>query len=235
MTTYETVYSPSSGVINPLHKTISATKEALSHVLWLGGATDSGKSTTAQKFAERHQFDVYHFDHSSARHFEKLTVKHERARAFIDASLDERWLDPTIPELLDFLFYLFPLRFELMLTDILAKPKDRGIVVEGFGLLPYLVQPYLSHPNQAIWFVPTWQFKRESMDRRNKPSFGSKTRDPQLARTNLMERDMMLADYFRKKVASLGYTLHETDGTLSIEQTIDKVDAHFQLYLEQRS
>jgi hypothetical protein len=33
---------------------------ALSHVLWIGGATDSGKSTAAQKLAQRHQLQVYH-------------------------------------------------------------------------------------------------------------------------------------------------------------------------------
>ena len=88
-----------------MNKTISATKEALSHVLWLGGATDSGKSTTAQRFADRHQLDVYHWDRESGRHFDQLILEHERARAFIEASLNERWLDPTIPELLDFFHY----------------------------------------------------------------------------------------------------------------------------------
>lgn len=208
-------------------------KAELAQVLWIGGATDSGKSTTAQKFAKRHQFDVYYYDKTSSRHFDQLVPHHAVARDFIEASLDERWIYPSQQEMLDFLLNFFPLRFELVLADILAMPKDKGIVVEGFGLLPELVQPYLSHPNQAIWFVPTRKFKVESMERRNKPSFATKTSDPELAKVNLRERDMLLAAYFRQQVAHFGYRLHEADGMLSIDATVDMVDAHFQGYLNQ--
>ena len=206
-------------------------KNFLSHVLWIGGATDSGKSTVAQKFAERHQFDLYHYDKVDQRHHKLLATKVLPVRKFLEASLDERWVYPSPVEMLDYLFTLFPHRFHLLIEDLLAKPKDRIIVVEGFGLLPELVQPYLCHRNQAIWFIPTRKFKWESMERRGKPSFGAKTCDPERAKINLFERDMLLANYYREKVLFFNYQLHETNGTLSIDETTDLVETHFQAYL----
>ena len=47
-------------------------RDALSHVLWIGGATDSGKSTVAEKLAERHGLQVYHYDRRDLAHHEQL-------------------------------------------------------------------------------------------------------------------------------------------------------------------
>lgn len=61
-------------------------------------------------------------------------------------------------------------RFPLVAEDLLDLPKEPGIVPEGFGFTPNLLWPALSRKRQAVWLVPTEDFKRASMERHNKPS-----------------------------------------------------------------
>jgi len=46
------------------------------------------------------------------------------------------------------------------MEDLIAMPRERGIVAEGFGLLPEILAPLLSCPTQAIWLMPTEAFKQ---------------------------------------------------------------------------
>ncbi len=210
---------------------ISEMKKLLTHVLWIGGATDTGKSTIAQRLATRHELHVYHYDKTDAEHHRKLAETVPEIQRFNEASLDERWVIPEPSILFERALYSFSHRFALAIDDLLALPKDKPIIAEGFGLLPELVHPILSNRYQAIWLVPTQSFKRHSMERRGKPSFGKLTSNPEKAKMNLFLRDTMLADYYRKQVPIYGYTLYEIDGSRSIEQMMDLVEAHFANYL----
>jgi hypothetical protein len=133
--------------------------------------------------------------------------------------------------MLDFLLFSFSFRFPLVINDLLGLPGDRPMIAEGFGFLPELVHPVLSSRYQAIWFVPTENFKWESMARRGKPSFAKLTTDPEKAKMNLFARDMLLADQYRKQVSVYAYTLYEVDGSVSIEEMTTLVDDHFDKYL----
>lgn len=205
--------------------------QAFSHVLWIGGATDSGKSTLAQKLAERHGLQVYHYDKRDLTHHEQLAQTRPAYQAFLAASLDDRWVYSEPAELFQRMLQSFQDRFPLVMQDLIALPRERGIVVEGFGLLPELLAPLLIHPAQALWLVPSEDFKLASMRQRGKPSFGSVVRDPERAKTNLLERDRLLAEYLREQVLKYGYTLVEVDGSRSASQMADLVEAHFAPYL----
>ncbi|NTU54924.1 MAG: hypothetical protein HGA79_01600 [Anaerolineales bacterium] len=209
----------------------SELKKQLAHILWIGGATDSGKSTVARNLAHRHGLSVYHYDKDDARQIENLANTVPEVRQFLKASLEERWIHPTPKMMFDHLLLVFPHRFHLVVETLLEMPKGRSLIVEGFGLLPELLHPILSSDHQAIWFVPTEKFKWESMTRRGKPSFGSSLSDPEKARMNLFTRDMMLADYYRKQAPYYGYTLYEIDGSLSAEEMTDLADTHFARHL----
>ena len=206
-------------------------KERLAHVFWLGGATDSGKSTVARNLAQRLDISVYHFDKADAEQMEKLAGVIPEIRRFLDASLEERWIHPTPQMLFDHLLFVFPHRFPLVVETLLQMTGDKPIIVEGFGLLPELVHPLLSDPHQAVWLIPTATFKWESMKRRNKPSFASSLSDPEKARMNLFARDLMLADYYRQQVSVYGYTLYEVDGSRTPDEMTDLVETHFSKYL----
>lgn len=206
-------------------------KRQLSHILWIGGATDSGKSTIAENLASRWEASVYHYDRHDAEQMEKLAKTLPEIDGFLGASMEERWIQPTPGAMFDFLLSTFPHRFELVIESLLEMPRDKIILVEGFGLLPELVDPVLSDPCQAIWLVPTETFKWESMIRRGKPSFASTLSDPEKARLNLFARDMLLAEYYRRQAGSHGHTLLEVDGSRPAGEMTDLVEDHFAKYL----
>jgi hypothetical protein len=212
-------------------KMTSELKQQFAHILWIGGATDTGKSTIAQNLAARHEWHVYHYDKKDEEHHIKLAEIVPEIQKFITASLDERWVIPEPRALFERSLFSFSHRFPLVLKDLLDLSLDTPIIAEGFGFLPELVQPLLSSPDQAIWLVPTESFKRASMERRGKPSFGKLTSNPEKAILNLLTRDMMLANCYREQVSACGYNLLEIDGSRSAEQMTDLIEAHFVEYL----
>ena len=204
---------------------------ALAHVLWIGGATDAGKSTVADMLAERHGLQVYHYDRRDLAHHEQLAATSAVYRTWLDASLDERWIHPEPEEMVETTLRSFRDRFPLVIEDLLAFPTERYVVAEGFGLLPEYVAPLLVSPSAALWLVPTDDFKRASMLRRNKPSFAARTTNPERARANLLARDMLLAGYIREQARQRGCTLYEVDGVRSIEDTVALAESHFAPFL----
>ena len=202
-------------------------KHKLSHVLWIGGATDTGKTTIAQMIAERHGLQVYHYDRHDLPQVEILAQTMPRYRAFLNASLEERWVHPEPKDLFRFVWEGFRHRFPLVVQDLLDLPAEPMMVVEGFGLTPELVSRVISNSRQAVWLVPTEEFKRASMERRGKPSFRDQVSDPERATRNVFQRDMMLAERLREQARVLGLTVYEADGSRSIEEMADLIEHHF--------
>jgi len=203
----------------------------LKQSLWIGGPTDSGKSTIARAIAHRYGASVYHYDQVDAEQIAELAKTVPEVTRFCNASMEERWIKSSPTMMFDFLTIVFPLRFPLVIRDLLSMPGDRPIIVEGFGLLPELVHPFLASRHQVVWFIPTEKFKWESMTRRGKPSFALSLSDPEKARMNLFVRDMLLTEYYRQQVSSYGYSLYIVDGSRSVDEMTDLADAHFSPYL----
>ncbi len=208
-------------------------RQALSHVLWIGGATDTGKTTISRLVAERRSLQVYHYDRYDRPQIDRLAQTSPRYRAFLDASLEERWIVPEPQDLLGFLLQSFQDRFPLVIESLLDLPKQPMIVAEGFGFTPELVFPLLSSACQAIWLVPTEDFKRASMERRNKPSFKDQVSDPARAKRNLFERDMLLARLIRAQAETRGLVVYEVDGARPVADMASRVETHFEPFLDQ--
>jgi adenylate kinase family enzyme len=200
----------------------------LSHVLWIGGATDAGKTTLSEIIAKQFNFHLYHHDRHDLVHHEHLAQNSMDYCAFLTASMDERWIVPSPEKLFQRAIRSFHDRFPLVIKDLLALPKKPGIMAEGFGLLPELLVPVLSSKRQAIWLVPTESFKWASMRRRNKPSFREQTSDPEKATRNLLIRDMLLAEYVKTQTQLYGLQLYEVDGSCSIEEMVTLLKQHFE-------
>lgn len=201
--------------------------KSLPHVLWIGGATDSGKSSVAQKLAERRRLQIYSYDRRDLAHHEQLAKTHPQYAAFLQASLEERWVMPEPEELFRRMLQSAIDRFPLVIADLITLPREPKIVAEGFGLLPEFLAPLLLSPNQAVWLAPTEGFKRDSMNRRGKPSFGAQVTDPQRAKSNLIMRDHLFGKYIREQVLKYGYTLYDVDGTRSVTEMVAQVEQHF--------
>jgi hypothetical protein len=155
--------------------------------------------------------------------------------AALGRTLDEAWVLTTPAEMVERWQETTRERFAMSLDDLLALQAERPIVAEGYGLLPALVAPMLSSPRQAIWLVPTEQFKLASFDQRvrsgDKGGAWARTSDPTRARANHVARDLLIGDLVRKQARALGLTVVEVDGRRSLEETVDFVDARFAAHL----
>lgn len=205
--------------------------QALSHVLWIGGATDTGKTTISQIIAERYGLQLYNYDRHDSLQIERLAQTLPRYRAFLSASLDERWVRPDPEDLVQWLMQAFRDRFPLVVKDLLDLPKKPMIVAEGFGLTPEFLSPVLSSKRQAIWLVPTEEFKWASMKRRNKPSFRDQVSNPERATRNVFTRDMLLAERVKAQVQARSLTVYEVDGSRSVGEMTTLIEQHFEPFL----
>ena len=100
-------------------------------------------------------------------------------------------------------------------------------MAEGFGFTPEILSPILSSKGQAIWLVPTEEFKWASMKRRNKPSFKDKVSDPERATRNVFRRDMLLAERVKAQAQSRSLTVYEVNGARSAKEIATLIERHF--------
>jgi 2-phosphoglycerate kinase len=198
---------------------VAELREALSHVRWIGGAPDAGKTSVARRLADAYGLAVYHYDEAHLRHHRRLAVNSPVYAAFLDASLDERWVGTAPEELAERAWQAFADRFPLVLEDLAAfsLPAGTRLVAEGFGLTPGLVSPLLANPRHAVWLMPTDELKARSIRRRGKGAFGGRVSDPIRATDNLRQRDRLLAERLTAEAAARGMTVVEVDGAQSVE------------------
>jgi hypothetical protein len=206
-------------------------KRRLSTICWIGGATDAGKTSVARALSCRHRLPVYHYDAHDVRHHHRLAERAPEYAAFLDMTLDERWVEPTPEDMASRAWQAFQDRFPLVLEDLttLALPEGMPAIAEGFGLTPRLVLPVLAKPSQFVCLSPTDEFKLASMQRRGKGHFGGRVTDPRRAADNLARRDRLIADRLRLEARSLGMDVIEVDGSMSIAELAAAIGSRFGL------
>lgn len=196
---------------------------SLQDVVWIGGGSGAGKSTVARRLAVTYGLTLYACDDEQAAH----TRRSRRAQApllhaFIAMDMDERWVTRSPEEM----FATWPAvhgeGFELIVEDLLATTGPR--VVEGYKLLPRLVAPLLSRSTQAIFLLPTPEFRRQALERRGSTwSIAGRTNDPERALTNLLARDAMYTDEVHRQAVTTGLPTVVVDGTLSVNDLVSVV------------
>lgn len=209
-------------------------KQALSHVLWIGGPPDSGKTSIADLLAERHAIQVYHFDRHEPVHFARHDpVRHPALHAASPEmmTVEQRWVAQSPEEMAAGTIASWSERVEMAIEDLLEMPRRPLIVAEGPGFFPERIAPVIFDPHQAVWLVPSEPFKRNSVARRGKPSARLQTSDPERATRNLIGRDLIMGEHVLDEAQRLGLTVIEVDGTRDLNQVLTSVDAHFAPYL----
>jgi hypothetical protein len=201
--------------------------------LWIGGATDAGKTTQARRLALMHTLALYECDRADAAQHERLAASSPSWRGFLDQSLDERWVQPTPEVLRDRSLASFAARFPLVLEDLRAlERRGRPVLAEGFCLMPDLVAPHLDDPRRAIWLLPDEGFKRRSWERRGKPSWKDKVSDPERGAQNLFERDLLLAQEIKRQAQALGFATLVVEGVVSEDALTEQLRARFAPFLD---
>lgn len=211
-------------------------KVTLANVLWIGGATDSGKTSVARALAEKYGWQQYHLDRYDREvapgHWARINpVRQPHMTAHIAKSMDDRWVNTSPAEMLGRWLEIARERFEMVLEDLGGLPATPMVVAEGYGLLPELVAPLISSTHQAIWLVSNEAFKRETylrrVERGEKGAHQPERSDPERARENHIGRDLLIGEYVRERAEALGLRVVTIDGGRTLEEVVSLVDAHF--------
>jgi 2-phosphoglycerate kinase len=158
----------------------------LRHVRWIGGGSGAGKSTVARQLAADHGLRLYRTDDTIAEHVRRSrSTDTPLLDAFLAMDMDERWANRSPEVMLKTFPWFAGEGFDLIMEDLLALAENPLVLAEGFRLLPRLVAPLLSRPNQAVWLVPTPAFRRAAFDSRG-THLGDSDEDKQ-ARARLVE------------------------------------------------
>jgi hypothetical protein len=199
-------------------------RDKLRHVRWIGGGSGAGKSTVACALAARYSMQLYQCDTTIGNHGRNNADEAPLFNAFVAMDMDDRWVSRS-PAVMLATFHGFQgERFDLIVEDLLALADDRPILAEGFRLLPRLVSPLLTNPNQAVWLLPTPQFRRAALDsRRSTWDIPNRTSDPRRALLNLLERDALFTDELRRETRALLLRTIEVHVGIGVDQLINDV------------
>jgi hypothetical protein len=196
----------------------------LQHVRWIGGGSGAGKSTVARQLAADHGLRLYHTEP-----FSKFVARADPGatpllHGFMAMDMDERWVNRP-PEVMLQTFHGFQGEgFDLVLDDLRALPPDPPVLAEGFSLLPRLVAPLLSRPRQAVWLLPTPEFRRAAFDSRGSTwTIPDKTSDPQRALANLLARDQLFTEELRAQARASQLQTVDVDGSVGVAESVARV------------
>jgi hypothetical protein len=184
------------------------------NVYWIGGGSCAGKSTVARRVAAQHGLRVYATDDVMAEHARRSSPEDcPLLHRFMAMDMDERWVNRSPEVMLETFHWFQGEGFNFIVEDLLRLPREPAVIVEGFRLLPHLVEPLLSAPNRAAWLLPTPAFRQAVVESRGGPAWGflAKTTNPERALRNLLERDRMFTDILREETAGLGLHAIEVD------------------------
>lgn len=199
------------------------------HVYWIGGGSGAGKSTVARRLAADLDLHVFSTDDAMRDHARRSTAETcPLLHHFMQMDMDERWLRRSPADMLETFHWFRGEAFGMILDDLRDLPTTRGIVVEGFRLLPALVTPHAA-PGHALWLLPTSAFRRMVFEKRNLTTAGflARTSDPARALLNLLARDEMFTARLREETSERGLASIDVSARRDEDDLVDEVRRAF--------
>ncbi|MFF8695477.1 hypothetical protein ACF08W_25080 [Streptomyces sp. NPDC015144] len=207
-----------------------ALREQLRHVYWIGGGSGAGKSTIARRLADQYGWQLYATDDVMSEHADRTTPEEAPfLHRFMAMDMDERWVNRSPDTMLETFHWFRGEGFGLIVEDLLRLPSEPCVIVEGFRLLPHLVKPLLSVSSQAIWLLPTPEFRHAAIRSRATPGEGFiwKTSDPEQAGRNIAERDHAFVKRLYEETKRLGLRAIEAGTTMTEDDLAERVTEVF--------
>jgi 2-phosphoglycerate kinase len=210
---------------------VAALRARLRQVYWIGGGSAAGKSTIAARLAARYGLRRYATDDVMSDHAGRSTPQDSPFLSeFMAMDMDERWVNRAPETMLDTFHWFRGEGFSMIVDDLVRMPREPGVIVEGFRLLPHLVQPLLAVPAHAVWLLPTPEFRRAALDSRGSTwEIARKSSDPERALRNLLERDRMFTERLYEETRGLELRVIEVDTTMTEDDLAERVTEAFEL------
>jgi hypothetical protein len=185
----------------------------LRHVLWIGGAPGSGKTTVALRLARRHGLRWYGADTATWEHRDRaLRNGHAGAHRWEAMSAEERWVTSTPEEMLA--LSLHAERGPMVVDDLRVLPASPLVVAEGTTLPASTVSSRIADPARSVWLLPTPFFQRARLAERGLP------RGP-------TELYLLLSETIAREAAEHGVPTLAVDGSRGPDETAAAVEARF--------
>jgi hypothetical protein len=176
--------------------------------------------------AERYGLRRYSCEPISAHAERSNPVDDPLLHAFMAMSMDERWLDRSPAEMVATFHGFQGEAFDLIIEDLLGLPADPPVLAEGFRLLPRLVAPLLTRPDQAVWLVPSPEFRRAAFASRGSTwDIAGQTSDPGRALAKLLVRDELFTDEVARQATALRLRMIEVTLALAVDDLTRLVGA----------
>jgi hypothetical protein len=202
----------------------------LKHVRWIGGGIGAGKSTIARLLAAAYGFRVHSCEPISAHRARSNPIDDPLLYAFLAMDMDERWLNRTPSVMLEPFHGYQGEGFDLIVEDLLGPSTNQPILFEGFRLLPRLVALLLIRPDQAVWLIPTPEFRLAAFASRGSTwDIAGQTGDPGRALENLLARDKLFAEQVAIEAENLQLGVLEVNKALSVDDLTSLVAGHLGL------
>jgi hypothetical protein len=204
-------------------------REALAHVLWLGGSACAGKTSAARALAAAHGLTLYSCDDWFEEHRRRaVPASHPHFHRLMDLPVEELWSQPPARQARDLLLF-YEDELAMVVEDLRRLPGP--VLAEGVGLLPSRIADALSTPRQACWLIATPQFRRRHQPRREAWPAGplGRCRDPERAFAGWMARDDEVARQLAAQAAARSLRCRVIDGSSSERQTVAALARHFRL------
>ena len=212
-----------------------ALQDQLRHVYWIGGGSGSGKSTITRRIVAEHGLQAYATDDVMVDHAKRSTPRDcPLLHMFMAMDMDQRWVSRSPEAMLETFPWFRGEGFNMIIEDILNLPKESGVVVDGFRLLPHLVKPLLAERSHAVWLIPTPEFRQAVLESRGGPRSGfiAKTSNPERALRNLLKRDAMFTERLNDEAQRLGLKTIMVNHSMTEDDLTTKVVRAFGLYAQ---
>lgn len=186
------------------------TRASLEHVLWIGGAPGSGKTTVATRLARRHGLRWYNADARTWEHRDRAIARGSAAAIRWEAMTpEERWVTSTPAEMLE--LSLHRERGPMVVEDLLALPRSPLVVADGTTLPAAAAQD----PARAVWLIPTPEFQRARLEDRG-------------LSPGVCELYLLLAATIEREASEHGAPILVVDGAGGIDATVAAVERRFE-------
>jgi hypothetical protein len=199
------------------------TPERLRHVRWLAGGTGSGKSTVAAALARQFDLDVYSGDRAEHHWLDRCSPDRQpRFAALRGQRPGSVWRGRSPEQVFEAMASRYGETIGFLVEDLLSRPAGRIVIADYFGVQPRDLAPLLAWPGQAVFLVPTAEFRRTALTQRYADSDRARATwgdfDPAALLEARLARDALWDAEVAEQASALGLPVVTVDGSRPVAQ-----------------